>query len=130
MQHGFAARIRFYDGQGSPEAGYKNRHPKRCSDALRQAYLAVFGEEATTRTEHRFTARLGELWHNRAHHDQVVRRAGWAATARSRPRWSLRAEYDIDPSSIARVEVAVRRCHLQHGWWQPERPADSDQAPR
>jgi 2-methylcitrate dehydratase PrpD len=117
MQHGFAARNGFY-AAGLAEAGYTGI--KQVFDRPYGGYLAVFGEGHDPDPT-QITARLGELWHT-----ELIMIKSYAAQGGLhgpiQAALELRAEYGIDPSSIARVDVTVGDAIYKHGWWKPERP--------
>jgi 2-methylcitrate dehydratase PrpD len=117
MQHRFAARNGFYAARLA-EAGYTGI--KDVFDRPYGGYLAVFGEGHDPDPA-QITADLGKLWHT-----EIIMIKSYAAQGGLhgpiQAALELRAEHDVDPSSIERVEVAVGDAIHKHGWWTPERP--------
>jgi 2-methylcitrate dehydratase PrpD len=117
MQHGFAARNGFY-AAGLAAGGYTGI--KQVFDRPYGGFLAVFGEghdpDATQITEG-----LGEFWHT-----NVIMVKSYAAQGglhgTIQAALELRAEHDIDPNAIEKIEIRVGHAVYHHGWWQPERP--------
>ncbi|HJP73825.1 MAG TPA: MmgE/PrpD family protein [Pseudonocardiaceae bacterium] len=117
MQHGFAARNGFY-AAGLAHGGYTGI--KQVFDRPYGGFLAVFGEGHNPDPA-QITAGLGEFWHT-----SVVMVKSYAAQGglhgTIQAALELRAEHDIDPGNIGKIEIGVGHAVYHHGWWKPERP--------
>ena len=117
MQHGFAARNGFY-AAGLAAGGYTGI--KQVFDRPYGGFLAVFGEGHDPDPS-QIIAGLGELWHT-----TVIMVKSYAAQGglhgTIQAALELRAEHDIDPATIEKIEIGVGDAVYHHGWWQPERP--------
>jgi 2-methylcitrate dehydratase PrpD len=120
MQHGFAARNGFY-AAGLAAAGYTGI--KSVFDRPYGGYLAVFGEGHEPDPA-QVIAGLGEYWHT-----EIIMVKSYAAQGglhgTIQAALELRAEHELDPDAIARVEIRVGETVYRHGWWPPERPLTS-----
>lgn len=117
MQHGFAARNGYY-AAGLAAGGYTGI--KQVFDRPYGGYLSVFGEGHDPDPA-QVIAGLGEGWHT-----ELIMVKSYAAQGglhgTIQAALELRAEYDIDPKSIAHIEIRVGHTVYHHGWWEPERP--------
>ncbi|KAA9159092.1 MmgE/PrpD family protein [Amycolatopsis acidicola] len=117
MQHGFAARNGFY-AAGLAAAGYTGI--KQVFDRPYGGFLAVFGEGHDPDPA-QITAGLGEVWHT-----DVIMVKSYAAQGglhgTVQAVLELRAEHEIDPAAVERIEIRVGDAVYHHGWWKPERP--------
>jgi 2-methylcitrate dehydratase PrpD len=117
MQHGFAARNGFY-AAGLAAGGYTGI--KQVFDRPYGGFLAVFGEGHDPDAA-QIIAGLGEVWHT-----NVIMVKSYAAQGglhgTIQAALELRAEHDIAPAAIEKIEIRVGDAVYHHGWWQPERP--------
>jgi 2-methylcitrate dehydratase PrpD len=117
MQHGFAARNGYY-AAGLAAGGYTGI--KRVFDRPYGGYLAVFGEGHDPEPQ-QVVAGLGESWHT-----ELIMVKSYAAQGglygTIQAALELRAEHDIKPATIERIEIRVGDTVYHHGWWRPERP--------
>jgi 2-methylcitrate dehydratase PrpD len=117
MQHGFAARNGYY-AAGLAAGGYTGI--KKVFDRPYGGYLSVFGEGHDPDPA-QVIAGLGECWHT-----ELIMVKSYAAQGglhgTIQAALELRAEHDIDPKSIAHIEILVGHTVYHHGWWEPGRP--------
>lgn len=120
MQHGFAARNGYY-AAGLAVGGYTGI--KDVFDREYGGYLAVFGEGHDPDPQ-QILAGLGEHWHT-----ELIMVKSYAAQGglhgTIQAALELRAEHDIDPREIERIQIRVGHTIFHHGWWEPERPLTS-----
>jgi 2-methylcitrate dehydratase PrpD len=117
MQHGFAARNGYY-AAGLAAGGYTGI--KKVFDRPYGGYLSVFGEGHDPDPA-QVIAGLGEDWHT-----ELIMVKSYAAQGglhgTIQAALELRAEHQIDPKSIAHIEIRVGHTVYHHGWWELERP--------
>ncbi|HEY4023574.1 MAG TPA: MmgE/PrpD family protein [Pseudonocardiaceae bacterium] len=117
MQHGFAARNGFY-AAGLAAGGYTGI--KQVFDQPYGGFLSVFGEGHNPDAA-QIIAGLGQVWHT-----SVIMVKSYAAQGglhgTIQAALELRAEHDIDPATISKIEIGVGHAVYHHGWWKPQRP--------
>lgn len=117
MQHGFAARNGFYAAHLAA-GGYTGI--KAVFEREYGGFLAVFGEGHDPKPDE-VTAELGQRWET-----EIIMVKSYAAMGglhgAIEAALGLRAEHDIDPGHVARIDIAVGHTVYHHGWWEPERP--------
>ncbi|MVU77160.1 MmgE/PrpD family protein [Nocardia sp. ET3-3] len=120
MQHGFAARNGYY-AAGLAAGGYTGI--KKVFDRPYGGYLAVFGEGHDPDPA-QVIAGLGEGWHT-----EFIMVKSYAAQGglhgTIQAALELRAEHDIDPTTVSHIEIRVGHTVYHHGWWEPQRPLTS-----
>jgi hypothetical protein len=104
---------------GTAPRGRLHRHQRGVRPTLRRLPRGVRrGPRPESGADH---GRPRRALAHRDPHDQVVRAQG-GLHGPIQAALELRAEYDIDPSSIERVDVAVGDAIHTYGWWKPARP--------
>jgi 2-methylcitrate dehydratase PrpD len=117
MQHGFAARNGFY-AAGLAAAGYTGI--KAVFEREYGGFLAVFGEGHDP-VPAEITAQLGQRWET-----ELIMVKSYAAQGGLHgvieAALALRAEHDLDPAAIEKIDIGVGDAVYRHGWWPPQRP--------